>query len=597
MTSTAPEPTRREVGGYQLLTRIGEGGMGVVYLARRPGGPRVALKLLRPHVVGDDEARARLAREVNSLSRVRSARVAEIVDADPFGETPFVATRYVPGLSLHDHVRDEGVVAGRDLTWFAYCLADALAAVHRVDVLHRDVKPSNVLMEGRSPVLIDFGLARLADDPKLTYTGWLLGTPGYLAPEILYGADATAASDVHCWAATVAYAGTGRPPFGRGPSAAVMDRVRRGEHDLSGLPHGMATALDAALSPDPGARPPLPVLLDWLHGQVPGPSGTDGPGSNGRPVLPPPLTMPIAAARHTRNPDTGRPDAPTTPLTPGGRPVPHTRVLPEPAPTSPAAAPGQPRVVVPPSPVPAAHLGAPGPPVAWPNGSRAEPDQPMRPGGPVAPARGPVPAPGFSPAPPRVVNPAAERWRRRALLLGGLGAVAGALSAYPYLALTGLVVLVWLLRSLSRAAEALRERRRTRGRAWHDAPRALVSTPWHLLRAVPGTVVLVGWSAGIALAASLLCYAAGLDAAGTLGVTGATFAGGLWWGPGGVRVRGPVGAAIRPLARQSVSWAGVLVFLLAAAWVSATVAGEMGPNWAPATSPPGLDLPAWLTPR
>ena len=112
--------------------------------------------------------------------------------------------------------------------------------MHAVGVLHRDVKPSNVLMEGRTPILIDFGLARVADDPKLTHTGWLLGTPGYLPPEILYGDDATPASDVHSWAATVAYAGTGRSPFGRGPSMAIMDRVRRGEHDLTGLPDDAA---------------------------------------------------------------------------------------------------------------------------------------------------------------------------------------------------------------------------------------------------------------------------------------------------------------------------------------------------------------------
>ena len=108
--------------------------------------------------------------------------------------------------------------------------------MHSVGVLHRDVKPTNVLMEGRSPVLIDFGLARVAEDPRLTQTGWLLGTPGYLAPEILYGDDATVASDVHAWGATVVFAATGRPPYGTGPVMAIMDRVRRGEHDLSGVP-------------------------------------------------------------------------------------------------------------------------------------------------------------------------------------------------------------------------------------------------------------------------------------------------------------------------------------------------------------------------
>ena len=152
--------------------------MGVVHLARRGDGPRVALKVLRPHIVGDDEARRRLEREVGSLSRIRSKWVAEIVDADPWAPVPYVATRYVPGLSLHDYVHEEGPIEGKDLTWFAACLAEGVASVHAVGVLHRDVKPSNVLMEGRTPILIDFGLARVADDPKLTHTGWLLGHAG-----------------------------------------------------------------------------------------------------------------------------------------------------------------------------------------------------------------------------------------------------------------------------------------------------------------------------------------------------------------------------------------------------------------------------------
>jgi predicted Ser/Thr protein kinase len=258
-------PPGLTVGGYSLRARLGEGGMGVVHLGQKPGERPVAIKVLRPHVVGDDEARRRLAREVSSLSRVRSRRIAEIVDADPWGEIPYVATRYVPGLSLHDHVQEEGPLEGDDLLWFADCLAEALEAVHEVGVLHRDIKPSNVIMEGRTPILIDFGLARVADDSRITMTGWLLGTPGYLAPEILYGDDATAASDVHAWAATVAYAGTGRAPFGRGPSVAIMDRVRRGEHDLTGLDAMILPLVEEALAPDAEDRPSLDEVRDWLE--------------------------------------------------------------------------------------------------------------------------------------------------------------------------------------------------------------------------------------------------------------------------------------------------------------------------------------------
>jgi hypothetical protein len=281
----------RMVGDYTLLALLGEGGMGVVHLARKGDGPRVALKVLRPHIVGDDEARRRLAREVGSLERIRSRWIAEIVDADPWGPTPYVATRYVPGLSLHDHLPQEGPISGGDLHWFARCLAEGVASVHAVGVLHRDVKPSNVLMEGRTPILIDFGLARVADDPKLTHTGWLLGTPGYLAPEILYGDDATTASDVHSWAATVAFAGTGSPPFGRGPSMAIMDRVRRGEHDLTGLPDDLRGVVAAALHPEPDRRPRLPEILGRLGGDVATIARTT-------PVDEDPFTQPLAIAAH-----------------------------------------------------------------------------------------------------------------------------------------------------------------------------------------------------------------------------------------------------------------------------------------------------------
>lgn len=252
------------VGEWTLLRRLGEGGMGVVHLAEDERGRMAALKVLRPHVVGDEEARERLEREVATLSRVQSPYVAEIIDADPWGPVPFVATRYVDGPSLHDEVTDSGPFGGADLRRLAIGLAKALQAVHGAGVLHRDVKPSNVVLDGMTPVLIDFGLARLGNDTKITRTGFLLGTPGYLAPEVLAGDEPGPAADVHSWAATVAFAGTGNAPYGSGHAMAVMDRVRRGEHDLTGLDPALRISVEAALDPDPLRRPTLGALVRVL---------------------------------------------------------------------------------------------------------------------------------------------------------------------------------------------------------------------------------------------------------------------------------------------------------------------------------------------
>jgi len=533
------------VGGYRLLAKIGEGGMGVVHLARRDDGERVALKVLRPQVVGDEDGRARLDREVDSLSRVHSRWVAEIVDADPWAAVPWIATRYVPGLSLHDHVLEEGPVRGADLLWFAGCLAEGLDAVHAVGVLHRDVKPSNVLMEGRTPVLIDFGLAKLADDPRMTQAGWLIGTPGYLAPEILHGDDATEASDVHAWAATVAYAGTGRAPFGRGPSAAVMDRVRRGEHDLSGLTGDLARVVAAALDPEPANRPELWEVLDWLRPQT----------TRVRRVVPPP-PVPVERAE---------PDE-TRPWQPAATPYETTEVA-EQDETDVLGA----------DPFEADPLEG-----AWPDerahGTRVLPWDDEQ---------------GWPEAAPEPRTPLLER-ARRALLLAVLGgAVTAAVVAVPLLAVTSLMLVVWLLRSGSIAAGTVGARRQERGRRWWDGPRLLLGAPWDLVRSIPSTLVLQLWSLGLALAAGLLCYAVALDVPSTLAVTGAVLVGSLWWGPGGSRVRSPVGRVVRPLSATLGVWA-VSLALVAVAGAGAAYLALDGVDWTPLEGRPlsGVTVPA-----
>ncbi|MDZ5623003.1 serine/threonine-protein kinase [Nocardioides sp. HM23] len=531
-------PTR--VGDYTLLTRLGEGGMGIVHLARSTDGRRVALKVLRPHIVGDEEARARLAREVNTLMRVRSPWIAEFLDADPWAEIPYVVTRYVPGLSLHDYVVEEGPIEDRDLFWLAGCLAEGVAAVHHAGVLHRDIKPSNVLMEGRTPILIDFGLARVTDDPRLTQTGWLLGTPGYLAPEILYGDDATPAADVHAWAATVAYGATGRPPYGRGPSMAIMDRARRGEHDLTGVEGPLAAVLDAALAPDPLARPTLGELLAWLRPLSTQPSA---------PPVPPPVadvpddefTLPVALANGGLEPRT----AATLP-----EPRPPTRLM-----TG---------AVPPPDPAP-----YPAPPTIAPTPAVAQWEQEWD-----ARLLGP----------PKV--PLGERIRRGvAVGCGGL-AVGAATALAPYITAVAVVLGVWLLRTGSLAASAGADRRTTRGSKWYDGAQLAFTTPWHSLRAVTGTVVLVLWSLGLALAAALLCYAAALDGAATLFAGGTALGIALWSGPGASRLRSPLSRIVYPLASRWGRWLAMCgVLLLVAAVLGLVVAAE-GVHWIPASTPP-----------
>ena len=209
MTTADHMPDR--LGPYRLLDRIGEGGMGVVYLGRDPEQRSVAIKVLRPAVAGDPNARRRLAREVETMRRVRSPFVAEVLDTDVAGDTPYIVTRYVPGRTLDEVVSQDGPLTGARLARLASGLAEALAAIHAAGVVHRDLKPGNVMLVNSDPVVIDFGIAQALDSTRLTQTGMFMGTPGYLAPEVIEGQPAGAASDVHAWGGTIALRGH-RPP-------------------------------------------------------------------------------------------------------------------------------------------------------------------------------------------------------------------------------------------------------------------------------------------------------------------------------------------------------------------------------------------------
>ena len=298
---TPAEHTPGRLGPYRLLDRIGEGGMGVVYLARDPEQRSVAVKILRPAVAGDPNARRRLAREVETMRRVRSPFVAEVLDTDVTSETPYIVTRYVPGRTLDEVVTQEGPLSGARLIRLAAGLADALAAIHAAGVVHRDLKPGNVMMMNGDPVVIDFGIAQALDSTRLTMTGMFMGTPGYLSPEVIEGQNSTSFSDVHAWGATVAFAATGRPPFGTGTYETIFYRILNGKPDLTGVAAPMGELLAAALRRDPAQRPAAiqlrsraaaldPAVL--LPTAVPagGPQGmglgAQGPRAEGAPLRP-----------------------------------------------------------------------------------------------------------------------------------------------------------------------------------------------------------------------------------------------------------------------------------------------------------------------
>src|SRR5580692_458551 len=224
-----------KIGPYRLLDKIGEGGMGVVYLARDAESRPVAVKILGPAVAADPNARRRLLREVETMRRVRSRYVAEILDADVTGDAPYIVTRYVPGRTLEDVVRTGGPLRGQALDRLAGGLAEAIAAIHAAGVVHRDLKPGNVMLVDGQPVVIDFGIAQALDSTRLTMTGMFMGTPGYLSPEVIEGQPSGPAADIHSFGATVAFAATGRPPFGTGSYETIFYRIINGKPDLTGV--------------------------------------------------------------------------------------------------------------------------------------------------------------------------------------------------------------------------------------------------------------------------------------------------------------------------------------------------------------------------
>ncbi|WP_405361049.1 protein kinase [Kitasatospora sp. NBC_00085] len=247
----------RQVGGYRLLRRLGAGGMGRVYLGRTAGGRTVAVKLVRGELAEDAEFRARFRQEVAAARRVGGAWTAPVLDADTEGEHPWVATGYVAGPALGTAVRDFGPLPEQAVRTMGVGLAEALTHVHGLGLVHRDVKPSNVLLTLDGPRLIDFGIARALDATSgLTQSGYVVGSPGFMSPEQANGQPAGPASDVFSLGAVLAFAATGTQPFGEGVSVAVLlYRVLHEEPELAGLDGPLRAVVLDCLAKDPAARP------------------------------------------------------------------------------------------------------------------------------------------------------------------------------------------------------------------------------------------------------------------------------------------------------------------------------------------------------
>jgi protein kinase-like protein len=509
-------PTR--LGEYRLLDRIGEGGMGVVFLARDRKHRTVALKVLRATVANDPTARRRLAREVETMQRVRNPNVAEVIDADLEGDMPYIVTRFVPGRTLDDVVTQDGPLRGAALARLASGLAEALVAVHAAGVVHRDVKPGNVMMFQGNPVVIDFGIAQGPDATRLTMTGMFMGTPGYLAPEVIEGRPSSEASDVHAWGATVAFAATGRPPYGTGPYEGIFYRIVNGQADLSGIPGPLLPLLAAALARDPAHRPPAvqlraqaavinPATLVPDHGQT-GPAvpltATDaaatrsaGGPAPGAPVayLPPAATASPAAgpAGYVPPTVTGAPGGaaangagppPASPSAPGTRPMAQQRPLP-----------GDLSDVL----TPVSYTRRPAAPAAaGPAGGPA----------PAAPARGPA-VPARSPATP---EPAARARWSPVLVAASVVVLASVSVILPVAGTVAALSLFAVLRTAGLVQRRTTARRAARGARATDPVVAVVSLPWFFLRSFFALLLLAPFAlAAAALAAGVTVAVAPAD--------------------------------------------------------------------------------------
>ena len=539
-------PEHALLGSYRLVQRLGEGGMGVVHLGLDRHGKAVAIKVLRPHVAHDPAARARLSREVQTLSRIRSPRVAPVIDADVDGDRPFIVTRYVPGPPLDDVVSAHGPMGPDDLHRLGRGLAEALDVIHASDVIHRDLKPGNVLIVDGDPVVIDFGIAHVADDIRLTMTGLVMGTPGYLAPEVIEGAPVSTATDWWGWAATLAYAASGRPPFGRGPMDAVLTRVTSGEPDLTGVDTRIAPLLYAALAPVPQDRPHQRDVVAALERYAHGGLVTDVIKVR-RPASPtPPPTQSLAMSRTAVMPlSRNSAQSPRPPVAPMLSPV-----------VAPTAAPAGEREQA-----------------AYPLQDNGQDDWALLQGQPL-------------------VDPRIGRPSRSGTVAALLALLVAAAAMAPVVAAVGLLLWIVLARTTDRSVTSVIMRRHDKGARRSDIPVAVLASPWHLMLAVVASLFAVLVPALVAVSGAFCAALAVVAVQGTgspapdafIPLAAGGFLAGLmaWWGPGGASLRRGTRSIVRGIS-PGASASRVLVLLLLVAAVAVAVACVVNgqPSWWP----------------
>lgn len=306
-----------DIAGYSLVKRIGLGGMSTVYEAIDSAGEHVALKLLHPAIAADPQSRARLRREVSMLQRVQGPYVASLLDAETEDDDVFLVTELVDGPTLEADVKTNGVYAGDELIDLGNELATALNSIHAVGVLHRDLKPSNVMISQRGVVLIDFGIAQLGDDIRMTQEGSLAHTPGYADPRVIRGMSPDEVADWWSLVAVMLFATTGRPPFGRGTNEAIMHRVLEGQPDISGLDDTIANVFRAALHPVEESRISFTELLAALAS----PTGVVEPYQPEPTLILPQTHRPPSSPQHSAQPPAYPAQLPAYPAQPPAYPA------------------------------------------------------------------------------------------------------------------------------------------------------------------------------------------------------------------------------------------------------------------------------------